>query len=200
MSDKVKGLELFKLPEGELRAAPFVISNSHGLKSHVAELFWLVEKIKDEKGMIAELGSFMGLSAIFFANNFRHVVSIDSWVEDRIEETFKEGRRKRWTGVEEIFDHNMRLLKNVSKVKMDSAKAAELFSDGLFEAVYVDAAHDYESVVRDLEAWRPKVKRWMCGHDLDYKSPGVERAVKDVLGGFDDKRGTLWLKEVKDES
>lgn len=61
----------------------------------------------------------------------------------------------------------------------DSAESAELFADGSLDGVFIDAAHDYESVVRDLAAWYPKVKPGgiIAGHD--YPCDGVKRAVEE---------------------
>lgn len=70
-----------------------------------------------------------------------------------------------------------------------SVEAADLFSDGFFDFVYIDAAHDYQSVLSDLEAWVPKVKKggYVFGHDyldLTYEQNGcadleVKRAAED---------------------
>ena len=39
-----------------------------------------------------------------------------------------------------------------------SAMAAQLFPDHALDFVYIDAGHDYQNVMRDLEAWVPKVR------------------------------------------
>lgn len=52
---------------------------------------------------------------------------------------------------------------------------------------YLDAAHDYESVIQDLRAWAPRVKRdgLLCGHDWTDNAMskqygwGVKRAVAE---------------------
>lgn len=76
-------------------------------------------------------------------------------------------------------------------IREDSREAANFFADGSLDFVYIDAAHDYINVMKDLETWLPKVKKGgvFCGHDfLDMKAgtPGwvhgefeVERAVKE---------------------
>ena len=48
-----------------------------------------------------------------------------------------------------------------------SVEGSKRFEDGFFDFVYLDAAHDYESVVDDLAAWWPKVKSGgiLSGHD-----------------------------------
>lgn len=79
---------------------------------------------------------------------------------------------------------------------MDSAEAAGEFKDASCDLVFIDAAHDYESVKRDLLAWLPKVKKGgiFAGHDIDAR--GVHRAVSEVLGsdGFEIV-GRSWVRK-----
>jgi cephalosporin hydroxylase len=66
----------------------------------------------------------------------------------------------------------------------DSLSAAALFPDESLTWVHLDARHDYDSVVADITAWRPKVVPggWLSGDDYnDYSWPGVVAAVRDTL-------------------
>ena len=67
----------------------------------------------------------------------------------------------------------------VRLVRMGSVEAAGIFADGSVDLVYIDAAHDYESVAADLAAWWPKVsdRGILAGHDFDATHPGVVEAV-----------------------
>lgn len=53
--------------------------------------------------------------------------------------------------------------------RMLSLDAAKLFADEgrSFDCVYLDAAHDYDSVVADISAWYPRVRHGgvLAGHD-----------------------------------
>jgi FkbM family methyltransferase len=52
-------------------------------------------------------------------------------------------------------------------IRMDSVKSANMFPDEFFDFIYIDADHSYEGVVRDLQAWWPKIKKGglFCGDD-----------------------------------
>lgn len=56
---------------------------------------------------------------------------------------------------------------NCHLIKEFSVKAARRFADETLDFVFIDAAHDYESVKEDIEAWAPKVHRdgIVAGHD-----------------------------------
>jgi hypothetical protein len=64
--------------------------------------------------------------------------------------------------------------------KMLSKDAAKLISKGL-DFVYIDATHTYNSVLSDLDAWFPLVKKGgvFGGHDFTSEFQSVVRAVFD---------------------
>jgi hypothetical protein len=55
--------------------------------------------------------------------------------------------------------------------------AAGGFDDAAFDFVFVDGDHRTESVLLDIEAWRPKIRQggMLCGHDVGHTS------VRDAL-------------------
>ena len=57
--------------------------------------------------------------------------------------------------------------KNVQIVKRKSVEAASQFQDNSIDMVFIDGAHDRKSVHDDIEAWYPKCKTLLCGHDFD---------------------------------
>lgn len=64
---------------------------------------------------------------------------------------------------------------------LDSVEASKRFPDDYFDYVYIDAEHDYKSVLRDITAWYPKVKKggMIAGHD--YGVEGVKNAVEEYF-------------------
>jgi Methyltransferase domain len=60
-----------------------------------------------------------------------------------------------------------RLTDGRAKVSAYSVKAAESFSDGSLDFVYIDANHTFQHVNQDLRAWYPKLRvgGLICGHD-----------------------------------
>lgn len=65
--------------------------------------------------------------------------------------------------------------------KQDSAEAASNFLDNSVDVCMIDANHEYEFVLRDIEAWFPKIKAGgtMCGDDYSRKFPGVKKAITE---------------------
>jgi hypothetical protein len=72
-----------------------------------------------------------------------------------------------------IWDH-------IKVVKMSSVEAAKEINHN-FCFVFIDAAHDYESVKSDLAAWWPKVTQGgiFAGHDYFQPHAGVKQAVDE---------------------
>ena len=76
-----------------------------------------------------------------------------------------------------------------------SPKAADFFAEGSLAGVHLDARHDYDSVVADIDAWAPKVAPggWLSGDDYDDRLwPGVVAAVRDRLPDATDWLTTQW--------
>lgn len=57
--------------------------------------------------------------------------------------------------------------------------AGEYCDMGPFDAIFIDAAHDYANVMEDIKLWWPLLKEggYLAGHDYQHNFPGVMRAV-----------------------
>ena len=87
-------------------------------------------------------------------------------------------------------------------IKLSSVEASKLYLDKSLDFVYIDAAHEYESVKADISAWLPKLKSGaiLGGHDyLGTTEDGVTRAVNEFIGiGFNNIKifNTTWIHIV----
>ena len=121
-----------------------------------------------------EVGSYKGRSIAYLAQRLarqgKHGVAL--WAVD----SFKDAKR------EELSANLIRCgCERVRILEADSAASAAGFNSESVTFAYIDAAHDYESVKRDIAAWLPKIKSGgiLAGHDA--QSPGVQKAVKELL-------------------
>lgn len=62
-----------------------------------------------------------------------------------------------------------------------SWKMADKVRDNVLDFIFIDADHAYESVVKDIRAWAPKLRSggMITGHDIHFT--GVRRAVDELI-------------------
>lgn len=83
------------------------------------------------------------------------------------------------------FLENMKPLEDLyTPIRKASVEAAKTFADNSLDFVFIDASHDYDNVMDDLNAWYPKMKKCKsCGHSdaifagHDFPFGGVSKAV-----------------------
>lgn len=137
-------------------------------------------------------GAEIGVSSGDFSQEILNVVSprelvlIDPW--DHLGEQTdgegykwfldKEQMRKTYLGVVERFKQQQ----GVTVVRGFSQEVLQRYSDSYFDWVYLDAAHDYESVLCELIVCIKKVKAggFITGDDL-FKSKGGRKGVQDAV-------------------
>lgn len=90
------------------------------------------------------------------------------------------------------FIKNVGNFKNLKVIKSDSIKASKKFK-GKVDFIFIDGAHTYEAVKADIEAWLPKARIMIAGHDFQW--PGVQKAVTEKLG-YVHKKDTIWYKKL----
>jgi predicted O-methyltransferase YrrM len=71
----------------------------------------------------------------------------------------------------------------VTLIKGDSVETARQFADNSIAFAFIDAAHEYPAVQRDILAWWPKVKPGgiLSGHDYGGDWVGVTQAVNEFV-------------------
>jgi hypothetical protein len=71
----------------------------------------------------------------------------------------------------------------IKPIKLASVEAATNFEDNSLDFIFIDAAHDYDNVKADIQAWYPKLKPTgvFAGHDYTKSWPGVIQAVNEFV-------------------
>lgn len=139
-----------------------------------------------ESGTFVEVGVWKGMSAAYMAveiiNSGKPIQlhCVDSW---EYLESQSEIPEHKFSNLYQTFLNNIDPVKNViTPIKSISWEAASLYQNESLEFVFIDAAHDYESVTKDITAWFPKVKKGgvIAGHDYSW-GPQVKKAVDDYM-------------------
>lgn len=88
----------------------------------------------------------------------------------------------------------------INPIKSISWEAANLYDDASLDFIFIDAAHDYESVKKDIISWLPKLKKngIIAGHDYTDDHPGVKFAVDELFSEVDSFE-TCWIYENKEK-
>jgi len=157
-----------------------------------------------QQGMkMIEIGSYMGESTALFAMSgmFGEIHAIDP--HDGVED-FNVKHFHTWETVADEFKINTRHWDHIKHYKDYSYNVIDQFEDGEYDVIYIDGAHDYDSVLQDIELYYPKIKSGglICGHDYmmpmldeetlevtwhDSPHPGVNQAIHELLGEPDYK-------------
>jgi SAM-dependent methyltransferase len=156
--------------------------------------FWgfynlVANRLKDGD-IVCEVGVWMGRSIIYLAQLLKRqgkkvrLFAVDSFQGEANQPAHAEEVAKHGGNFRAEFEANIRRCgvdDCIQIIESDSALAAARFLDGMLAFCFIDAAHDYESVKRDVSAWLPKVKPdgIFAGHDAQYEP--VERAVKELI-------------------
>jgi cephalosporin hydroxylase len=135
---------------------------------------------------VIEVGSFVGGSAIWFAQRVDSVVCVDHFnpgtavVHPRSipDNTYAE------------FVTNTLPYPNIRGIRMDSLEAALL--PIVADMVYIDADHTVEAVYADVDAWRSHALKVICGDDNG--NYGVTEAIKRL--GIPDSGERIWWTSV----
>ena len=149
-----------------------------------ADLYRQLVQDLPEGFKFAEVGVWKGQSIAFFtveainANKRGDIYAVDHWlgsVEHKDDPIFNEP-----DGLYNHFLSNIEPIKDYIKpIRKPSTEAAAMFDNDFFDAVFIDASHEYQDVMDDLIAWYPKVKKdgYFYGHDYDWTE--VKRAVDE---------------------
>jgi len=133
-----------------------------------------------------EVGTWKGMSAAYMAVeiiNSRKNINfdcIDTW---EYVDSQKEITQEMCEGLYETFLRNIEPVKHqINPIKSLSWEGANFYHDASLDFVFIDAAHDYESVKKDIIAWFPKIKKGgvIAGHDYTW-CDDVKKAVNEFF-------------------
>jgi predicted O-methyltransferase YrrM len=152
------------------------------------ELNWLYKRAKGMKSIV-EIGSWKGKSIHALLSACKGTVTaIDHFKGSDGEELHKEAKEK---DIFQEFMYNVGAFENLKILRMSSDDAVSKIEES--DMIFIDGAHTYEQVKKDIESYLPKARKLICGHD--YNWPGVRQAVDETLGEvktFD----TIWYREL----
>lgn len=162
--------------------------------------------VKELEGDAIEIGCWEGKSTCSLVNKFYPdtVIAVDTWKGDGGDHATNKILKER--DVYAQFRKNLLALTK-NNVKVEKKDCFEFLKEynGKIKFIHIDAAHDYDSVKRTIEAIKDKVVPGgvICGDDFVGAwdgSPGlnggVERAVKELLPGFKtDYNFWYWVKD-----
>jgi predicted O-methyltransferase YrrM len=154
------------------------------------------EAEKVRAGVVVEVGVYLGRSLSVVApvcrRNSTRLVAVDNWKgcveigEEKLDLRLLDGFRENmaWLG----------LTGAIEEMEGDSAASAANFADGSVDLVFLDATHYYITVKADAKAWWPKIRAGgvLLGHDYQASYPGLVKAVNELFGQPDERRGTVW--------
>lgn len=164
-----------------------------------------VVKRFDSGSRFVEIGSWLGCSAscmgVEIANSKKDIefYCIDLWsgVMGSAAAPSDEFYNKFLSNIEPVKQY-------IKPIKSNSAEGAKHFEDSYFDFIFIDAAHDYQSVKADLNAWWPKIKKdgIFAGHD--YQPMTCHQGVVDAVDEFCREKnlsielnGTCWVIDLK---
>lgn len=154
------------------------------------ELEWLNQQARLMHSIV-EIGSWKGRSAVALMKGLEaghggvlHCVDLwERWKPERIA-----------ASPIDAFVANMRRAVGRLPVMwpMSSVEAAQHFR-GHVDMVFIDSSHDGLSVAKDIDAWKSRAARLLCGHDFGHPDyPDVERVVRERFPDVERGPGYLW--------
>jgi len=172
-----------------------------------AELLWLARQASCH-GMILEIGSWKGRSTRAFADHTPGLVyAVDMWESspagwmDPATYTKAILQKRPEDYIFQIFCDNLRSHIESGKVHPIRKSSIEAAEECIlwFDLIFIDAAHDYESVARDITIWSGKLLPGglLCGHDYSEHWPDVMKAVDDAIPHRKVVPGTsIWYAKI----
>jgi len=151
----------------------------------------MVENFPDGSHFV-EIGSWLGKSTSYMAveiiNSGKNIKfdAIDTWEGTSDEKLHGDIIKELENDLYHTFIKNIEPVKDyINPIRGWSYDVVNNYDNESLDFVFIDGAHDYESVKRDIKNWYPKVKKngIISGHDYNIHDwPGVVQAVDEFFG------------------
>lgn len=139
----------------------------------------LLINVLPENSTFVEVGSWHGHSMCFAAEILKfhrkkiNLFAIDIFASELDNSLKPYSVSRNESSCYSIFLNNMAkagVLNMITPIAMFSEDASKLFENNSIDCVFIDAAHDKENVINDLQSWIPKVKMngLVTGHDYEH--------------------------------
>jgi hypothetical protein len=149
----------------------------------INDLIELLQNIEGSDLTLVEVGSFEGESMEIFAKSgkFKKIYCVDPW-QNGYDET--DTSNNMVENAEVSFDAKKTQYPFVTKIKLKSLDAVNLFDDDSIDMVYIDGDHRPESVKLDIINWVKKIKPdgYITGHDWYYENGLIQESVISCIG------------------
>jgi hypothetical protein len=163
------------------------------------ELYSNMVREASDGAKFVEVGSWRGRSASFMgveihnSNKKIYFDCVDTWkgsVEHQSDPSIIND-----TLYSEFLSNTKSLSHIIRPIRLSSLEAAKLYDDNSLDFVFIDASHEYNDVVDDINAWLPKVKEGgtLAGHDIG--NHDVKKAVDSTLKSYQTIDGCWVVKK-----
>ncbi len=135
-------------------------------------------KLLNNKENGIEIGVAKGnYSKILNTWGFKHLYLVDAWEEFKDQE----GRLTTQATCNKWMEAVYRELPSAKIIRAKSVHASTNFPNDFFDFIYIDACHEYDAVLDDLNVWFPKCKigGLFSGHDVNTEHTGVKEALDE---------------------
>jgi hypothetical protein len=142
---------------------------------------------------IVEIGSWKGRSThALLSSGCPSVTAVDHWQGSidsigNLEFAHKEVLE---FDIYQHFIDNLGHFKNLNVLKISSIAASKCFAKSSVDMIFIDGGHTKAEVKADIEAWLPKCKKLLCGHD--YEQSFIPDIAKELGLNVKVVAGTIW--------
>jgi predicted O-methyltransferase YrrM len=168
-------------------------------KNGLIDLINYINSFSDTKNMrMLEIGTYAGESTLIFSNYFKHVTTIDPYIDnyDSNDPTCS------YISLNEVYKKfldNTKQVDNINLIKKTSDDAILELSTEVFDFIYIVGVHTYEQVKKDIKNYIKLINKngFIGGHDYHQNWVGVINAVNEELHTIDKHfKDTSWIKRL----